>query len=36
MASVLAELNEESPGGRYRLSTRLDEAVAGEEKLRDL
>jgi len=36
VASVLAELNEETPGGRYRLSTRLDEAVAGEEKLRDL
>jgi 3-hydroxybutyryl-CoA dehydrogenase len=36
IAAVLAELNEELPGGRYRLSARLDEAVAGEEKLRDL
>lgn len=36
IASLLAELNEELPGGRYRLSARLDEAVAGEEKLRDL
>jgi 3-hydroxybutyryl-CoA dehydrogenase len=36
VAAVLAELNEEMPGGRYRLSPRLDEAVAGEEKLRDL
>jgi len=36
IASVLAELHEETPTGRYRLSPRLDEAVAGEEKLRDL
>ena len=36
VASVLAELHEETPTGRYRLSPRLDEAVAGEEKLRDL
>jgi 3-hydroxybutyryl-CoA dehydrogenase len=36
VAAVIAELGEEVPGGRYRVSPRLEEAVAGEEKLRDL
>jgi len=36
VASVLAELHEECPTGRYRLSPRLDEAVVAEENLRDL
>jgi 3-hydroxybutyryl-CoA dehydrogenase len=36
VASVLAELHEETPTGRYRMSPRLDEAIAAEENLRDL
>jgi 3-hydroxybutyryl-CoA dehydrogenase len=36
VAAVLGELDEETPTGRYRLSPRLDEAVVGEENLRDL
>jgi 3-hydroxybutyryl-CoA dehydrogenase len=36
VAAVLGELHEETPTGRYRLSPRLDEAVVGEEHLRDL
>ncbi len=36
VASVLAELGAESPDGRYRLSSRLDEAITAEENLRDL
>ena len=36
VASVLGELHEETPTGRYRLSPRLDEAVVAEENLRDL
>jgi 3-hydroxybutyryl-CoA dehydrogenase len=36
VASVLGELHEENPTGRYRLSPRLDEAVVAEENLRDL
>jgi len=36
VASVLAELHEETPTGRYRVSPRLDEAVVAEENLRDL
>jgi 3-hydroxybutyryl-CoA dehydrogenase len=36
IASVLGELNDEVPTGRYRMSPRLDEAIAAEENLRDL
>jgi 3-hydroxybutyryl-CoA dehydrogenase len=36
VASVLGELHEETPTGRYRLSPRLDQAVVAEENLRDL
>ena len=36
VAAVLGELHEETPTGRYRLSTRLDEAITAEENLRDL
>ena len=36
VASVLGELHEETPTGRYRVSPRLDEAVVAEENLRDL
>jgi 3-hydroxybutyryl-CoA dehydrogenase len=36
IAAVLAHLHEETPTGRYRISPRLEEAVAGGEKLRDL
>ena len=36
IASVLGELDEEVPTGRYRLSPRLDEAIVAEENLRDL
>ena len=36
IASVLGELADEEPTGRYRLSPRLDEAIAAEENLRDL
>jgi 3-hydroxybutyryl-CoA dehydrogenase len=36
IASVLAELHDETPTGRYRMSPRLDEAIAAEENLRDL
>jgi 3-hydroxybutyryl-CoA dehydrogenase len=36
IAAVLAHLHEETPTGRYRVSPRLEEAVAGREKLRDL
>jgi 3-hydroxybutyryl-CoA dehydrogenase len=36
IASVLGELHDETPTGRYRMSPRLDEAIAAEENLRDL
>jgi 3-hydroxybutyryl-CoA dehydrogenase len=36
VAAVLGELADDTPTGRYRLSPRLDEAVVGEENLRDL
>jgi 3-hydroxybutyryl-CoA dehydrogenase len=36
IASVLGELADEEPTGRYRLSPRLDEAISAEENLRDL
>jgi 3-hydroxybutyryl-CoA dehydrogenase len=36
VASVIGELHEETPTGRYRLAPRLDEAVVAEENLRDL
>ena len=36
VASVLGELHDETPTGRYRMSPRLDEAIAAEENLRDL
>jgi hypothetical protein len=36
VASVLGELHDEVPTGRYRMSPRLDEAIAAEENLRDL
>jgi 3-hydroxybutyryl-CoA dehydrogenase len=36
VASVLGELDEETPTGRYRISPRLDEAIVAEENLRDL
>ena len=36
VAAVLGELSDDTPTGRYRLSPRLDEAVVGEENLRDL
>jgi 3-hydroxybutyryl-CoA dehydrogenase len=36
VAAVIGELDEECSTGRYRLSPRLDEAVTGEENLRDL
>jgi 3-hydroxybutyryl-CoA dehydrogenase len=36
IASVLGELHDEVPTGRYRMSPRLDEAIAAEENLRDL
>lgn len=36
VAAVLDELDEESPTGRYRVSPRLDEAIAAGENLRDL
>ena len=36
IASVLGELHDEVPSGRYRISPRLDEAIAAEENLRDL
>jgi 3-hydroxybutyryl-CoA dehydrogenase len=36
VAAVLGELGDDTPTGRYRLSPRLDEAVVGEENLRDL
>jgi 3-hydroxybutyryl-CoA dehydrogenase len=36
VASVLAELHDETPTGRYRMSPRLDEAISAEENLRDL
>lgn len=36
VAAVLGELHEETPTGRYRLSSRLDEAIVAEENLRDL
>ncbi|MDQ1288389.1 MAG: 3-hydroxybutyryl-CoA dehydrogenase [Actinomycetota bacterium] len=36
VASVLGELHDETPTGRYRISPRLDEAVMAEENLRDL
>lgn len=36
VAAVLDELDEETPTGRYRVSPRLDEAIAAGENLRDL
>jgi 3-hydroxybutyryl-CoA dehydrogenase len=36
IASVLGELHDEVPTGRYRMSPRLDEAISAEENLRDL
>jgi len=36
IASVLGELHDEMPTGRYRISPRLDEAITAEENLRDL
>jgi len=36
IASVLGELHDETPTGRYRMSPRLDEAISAEENLRDL
>jgi 3-hydroxybutyryl-CoA dehydrogenase len=36
IASVLGELHDETPTGRYRMSPRLDEAIVAEENLRDL
>jgi len=36
IAALLGELDDETPTGRYRLSARLDEAIAAEENLRDL
>jgi 3-hydroxybutyryl-CoA dehydrogenase len=36
VASVLSELHDETPTGRYRMSPRLDEAISAEENLRDL
>jgi len=36
VASVLGELHDEVPSGRYRMSPRLDEAITAEENLRDL
>jgi 3-hydroxybutyryl-CoA dehydrogenase len=36
IASVLSELDEETPTGHYRISPRLDEAIVAEENLRDL
>jgi hypothetical protein len=35
IASVLGELHDGTPTGRYRTSPGLDEATAGEEDLRD-
>jgi hypothetical protein len=36
VASVLGELHDDMPTGRYRIAPRLDEAVMAEENLRDL
>ena len=36
VASVLGELHDDMPTGRYRVAPRLDEAVMAEENLRDL
>jgi 3-hydroxybutyryl-CoA dehydrogenase len=36
VASVLGELHDDTPTGRYRVAPRLDEAVMAEENLRDL
>ncbi len=36
VGAVLGELHEDTPTGRYRISPRLDEAIAAEENLRDL
>jgi 3-hydroxybutyryl-CoA dehydrogenase len=36
VATVLGELHDETPTGRYRISPRLDEAIIAEENLRDL
>jgi len=36
IAALIGELDDETPTGRYRLSPRLDEAIAAEENLRDL
>jgi 3-hydroxybutyryl-CoA dehydrogenase len=36
VASVLGELHDDTPTGRYRIAPRLDEAVMAEENLRDL
>lgn len=36
VAAVMGELHDETPTGRYRIATRLDEAVMADENLRDL